>query len=139
MNYKLLLGLRLRNTLYAVFFANMSLSLSPGKRGKKLQPRWIIYPRAEFDLLLNNNSSLFAFALMMTPQPKASRDLAWDSADSSSSHILRANNRLLLVETGASDMVWEIYLPWGFYGNLFNQPWESWGYCLANMFNLPGS
>lgn len=50
---------------------------------------------AGLDLLLNNNSSLLAFALM-TPHPKASRDLAWDSADWPSSHILQANSRLLV-------------------------------------------
>lgn len=31
----------------------------------------------------------------MTPHPKASRNLAWDSVDSPSSHIPQANNRLL--------------------------------------------
>lgn len=71
----------------------------------------------------------------MTPHLKASRDL--DGIPPT--RLLRTFFRPITdysLKTGASDMVWEIYLPWRFRGNFSNKLWELWGYRLTNMFNL---
>ena len=69
------------------------MPISLGKKGKKIATMMDDTPKAELDLSLNNNSSLWAFELMI-PHPKASRDLAWDPTDSPSSRISRATNKL---------------------------------------------